>query len=59
VTSWPATWTVPLSARSRPPTMLSRVVLPDPDRPRRAISFPAGMVKVMPRRAWAAVRPDP
>ena len=41
VTSWSATRTLPLSGRSSPPTMLSSVVLPEPDRPRSATSWPA------------------
>ena len=34
----PADVTVPLVGRSSPPMMLSRVVLPEPDRPTSAIS---------------------
>ena len=40
VTSLSPTRTRPSSGMSRPPTMFSSVVLPDPDRPRRATSWP-------------------
>jgi hypothetical protein len=59
VTSRPATSTVPLSARSRPPTMFSSVVLPEPDLPRSATSWPCGMVNETPRSACAADGPLP
>jgi hypothetical protein len=51
VTSLSPTRTRPSSGRSRPPTMLSSVVFPDPDRPRSATSWPACTVKETPRRA--------
>jgi hypothetical protein len=51
VTSLSPTRTRPSSGRSRPPTMLSSVVLPDPDLPRSATSWPACTVKDTPRRA--------
>ena len=59
VTLLSPTRTVPSSGMSRPPTMFSSVVLPEPDRPRRAISWPVWTVKDTPRRAWVAVRPLP
>ena len=59
VTSCPATETEPPSGVSRPPTMLSSVVFPDPDRPRIATSFPWPTVKVTPRSAAVAVDPLP
>ncbi len=59
VTSWPATWTVPPLGESSPPTTLSSVVLPEPDRPRSATSLPSPMEKVTPRRAAVAVGPLP
>ncbi len=39
--------------------MLSSVVLPDPDRPRSATSWPGWTVKETPRSARVAVRPLP
>jgi hypothetical protein len=59
VTSRPATWTRPASGVSRPPTMLSSVVFPDPDLPRSATSWPGWTVKDTPRSALVAVRPRP
>ena len=59
VTSRPSTRTWPLSGRSSPPTMLSSVVFPDPDRPRSATSCPARTPNETPRSARVAVRPLP
>jgi hypothetical protein len=59
VTSCPATSTRPASGLSRPPIWLSRVVLPDPDRPRMAISSPGNASKDTSRRAttsWGPLR---
>jgi hypothetical protein len=47
----------PASAASSPPTMLSSVVFPEPDRPFRATSSPRGTSKETPRRACTAAAP--
>ncbi len=57
--SLPSTWTRPRSGVSRPPTMFSRVVLPDPERPFRATGSPRGTSKETPRSAWTAAAPVP
>jgi hypothetical protein len=59
VTSLPATRTLPLSGVSSPPTMLSSVVLPEPDRPRSATSCPSATLNETPRSAGVAVAPVP
>ncbi len=59
VTSRPATCTVPPSGESSPPTTFSRVVLPEPDRPRSATSRPSPIANVTPRSAAVAVGPLP
>src|SRR5580704_16873599 len=55
----PPTCTVPLVGWSRPPMILSSVVLPEPDRPDRAISWPGRIVSDTPRSASTAVWPLP
>jgi hypothetical protein len=59
IMSCPATEMEPPSGVSRPPTMLSSVVFPDPDRPTSATSFPSPTLKVTPRSAAVAVDPLP
>ena len=59
VTSWPATCTVPPVGPSSPPMTLSSVVLPEPDRPRTATSWPSPTVSETPRSACTAVSPLP
>ena len=59
VTSFPPIRTLPLSGVSSPPTMLSSVVLPEPDRPRSATSCPSPMLNETPRSAAVAVAPLP
>ena len=58
-TSRPSMRTVPLSGRSSPPMMLSSVVLPDPERPDSATSWPRSMVSETPRSACTAAAPVP
>jgi len=50
-TSRPSTHTRPSVGSSRPPMMFSRVVLPEPDRPRKATSCPWSIVNDTPRSA--------
>jgi hypothetical protein len=50
---------MPPSGVSSPPTTLSSVVLPEPDLPRSATSFPSPIVKVTPRSAAVAFGPLP
>ena len=62
LTSCPSTHTRPVVGSSRPPMMFSSVVLPEPDRPRRATSWPRSIVERDPaqranRRVPAAERP--
>ena len=59
VTSRSPTRTRPPSGWSSPPTMLSSVVLPDPDRPRRATSSPRVTVNDTPRSARTTLGPLP
>ena len=47
------------SARSSPPSMLSRVVLPEPDGPRSTTSSPACSSTDASATAWTAVSPLP
>ena len=49
--SAPSNRTVPASAYSKPATMRSKVVFPDPDGPSKAISFPSGMSRSTPASA--------
>ncbi len=59
VISSPSTSTRPLVGRSRPPMMLSRVVFPEPDRPRSATSSPRVIENDTPRSACTSVAPLP
>ncbi len=59
VRSRPATSRWPLVGVSRPPMMFSSVVLPDPDRPQTATSWPRRTVNDTSRRACTAVCPLP
>jgi hypothetical protein len=59
VTSRPSTQTRPAVGWSRPPMMFSSVVLPEPDRPRSATSWPRSTVNETPRSAGTAVCPLP
>ena len=59
LTSRPSTHTWPAVGLSRPPMMFSSVVLPEPDRPRKAVSRPRPTVNDTPRRACTAVCPLP
>ena len=59
VRSRPATSSWPVVGVSRPPMMFSSVVLPDPDRPQTATSWPRRTVNVTSRRACTAVCPLP
>ena len=52
--SWPATVTCPSLGRSRPPTIISRVVLPAPDGPTTLTVSPAARSRSMPRRTSTA-----
>ena len=54
----PSTTTVPAVGWSRPPSRLSSVVLPEPDRPRTASSSPRATSMSMPRSAWTTESPD-
>src|ERR1017187_412403 len=59
VTFCPLTCTVPLVGRSSPPTMFSRLVLPEPDRPHSATSWPFLMLNETSASACTATRPVP
>jgi MFS family permease len=57
VTSRPASTSRPAVGRSRQPIRLSRVVLPEPEGPARAVNSPASTVRSIPRRAGTTSLP--
>ena len=57
--SLPSTVTVPPVGRSRPPSMWSRVDLPEPEVPTTATNSPFSTVRSTPSRARTSVSPEP
>ena len=57
--SRPSTVTVPEGGRSSPPSMCSRVDLPDPDVPMIATNSPFSTLSSTPSRAFTRVSPAP
>ena len=57
--SFPSTATVPEVGRSRPPSIWSRVDLPEPLVPTMATNSPSSTVRSTPSRAFTRVSPLP
>ena len=57
--SLPSTVTVPEVGRSRPPSIWSRVDLPEPEVPTTATNSPFSTVRSTPSRARTSVSPEP
>ena len=57
LTTWPATWTVPLNGNCRPVASFIKVDLPQPDGPTTAANSPSSIAIDSPSTAGALVAP--
>ena len=55
VTLWPSIWISPCVAARKPPAMLSRVDLPQPEGPTRQTNSPSPTSRLMSSRTWVVV----